>query len=109
MLKLSRCLMSFFTLISASVVTNLVAQNPVALPEAVVTSGNARFTVLTPEMVRIEYSDKGVFEDRATFAIQNREMESVPVFETAEDSEFLYIKTSKLKGYKSENYTCFCR
>lgn len=96
MLKLPRCLISVFTLISVSVVTNLVAQNPVALPEAVVTSGNARFTVLTPEMVRIEYSDKGVFEDRATFAIQNREMESVPVFETAEDSEFLYIKTSKL-------------
>ena len=69
MLKLPRCLISVFTLISVSVVTNLVAQNPVALPEAVVTSGNARFTVLTPEMVRIEYSDKGVFEDRATFAI----------------------------------------
>ena len=39
--------------------------NPQANPEAVVTSGKARFTVLTPEMIRIEYSDKGCFEDRA--------------------------------------------
>ncbi len=32
--------------------------NPVASSDAVVTVDKARFTVLTPEMVRIEYSDK---------------------------------------------------
>ena len=54
--------------------TSLMAQteNPVADPSAVITSGKARFTVLTPEMIRIQYSDRNLFEDRATFAIINR-------------------------------------
>lgn len=70
--------------------------NPQAPSEAIVVSGNARFTVLTPEMIRIEYSDQGVFEDRATFTIQNRQMESVPNYSTTEDSQYLYISTEKL-------------
>ena len=73
------------------------AQNKVAREEATVRSGNARFTVLTPEMIRIEYSDKGVFEDRATFAIQNREMDVVPSFTQKEDNDFLYIETNRIK------------
>lgn len=47
-------------------------------------------------MIRIEYSETGNFEDRATFTIQNREMESVPSFTKTEDDEFLYIETEKL-------------
>lgn len=43
--------------------------NPVANPEAVVTEGTVRFTVLTPEMIRIEYSPSEKFEDRATFTL----------------------------------------
>ena len=77
--------------LSLSVATAIQAAGPVANPEAVVVAGNARFTVLTPEMIRIEYSDKGKFEDRATFAIQNRDLESVPAFKKSEDGEFLYI------------------
>ena len=48
--------------------------NPMAHPDAVVRSGKARFTVLTPEMIRIQYSDRALFEDRATFAIVNRRL-----------------------------------
>lgn len=58
----------------------VASQNPVARKEAIVNAGNTRFTVLTPEMIRIEHSDRGEFEDRATFAIQNREMDVVPPF-----------------------------
>lgn len=76
---------------------NVVAQNPQAPREAMVVSGNARFTVLTPNMIRIEYSDKGQFEDRATFTIQNRQLESVPKFKTIEDDNYLYITTNKVK------------
>lgn len=72
------------------------ADSPVARPDAVVRSGNARFTVLTPEMVRIEYSDKGAFEDRATFTVQNRQIGDVPRFTTKEDGDYLYISTDKL-------------
>ena len=82
--------------LSLSVATAIQAAGPVANPEAVVVAGNARFTVLTPEMIRIEYSDKGKFEDRATFAIQNRDLESVPAFKKSEDGEFLYITTDRL-------------
>lgn len=71
------------------------AENPAANPKAIVESGNARFTVLTPEMIRIEYSDKGVFEDRATFTIQNRDLD-VPGFKKKEDNNFIYITTDKL-------------
>ena len=69
--------------------------NPVANQAATVISGNARFTVLTPEMIRIEYSENSVFEDRATFTVVNRNLE-VPSFEKTEDNEYLYINTGKL-------------
>jgi len=83
-------------LASASAYT-AVAYNPVAPAEAVVNATNARFTVLTPEMIRIEYSDKAVFEDRATFAVINREMNVVPEYSTNEDADFIYISTDKLE------------
>ena len=66
--------------------------NPVADPDAVVQSGNMRFTVLTPQMIRIQYSSKKVFEDRATFAVVNRRL-PVPAFTTSEEDGYLYIKT----------------
>lgn len=69
--------------------------DPVANPKAVIEAGNARFTVLTPEMIRIEYSDKGLFEDRATFSVVNRNLE-VPRFKKSEDKDYIYINTPKL-------------
>ncbi len=84
-------------LVGSMTTADVMAQNPVAPQEAVVNAGNARFTVLTDEMIRIEYSDKGVFEDRATFTVQNRCMPMVPEYAKSEDSEFLYINTAKLK------------
>ena len=67
--------------------------NPVADPAAVVISGNARFTVLTSKMIRIEYSSTKQFEDRATFAIVNRRL-PVPSFTTEESDGYLYIRTT---------------
>ncbi len=61
--------------------------DPVANPEAIVQSGNMRFTVLTPQMIRIQYSSKKVFEDRATFAVVNRKL-PVPAFTTSEEGEY---------------------
>ena len=66
-----------------------------AHPDAVVRSGKARFTVLTPEMIRIQYSDCSLFEDRATFAIVNRRL-PVPAFTAVEKDGYLEIKTSAL-------------
>ena len=39
---------------AASLALSAAGHNPVANPEAVVTQGVVRFTVLTPEMIRIE-------------------------------------------------------
>ncbi len=69
--------------------------DPMANPEAVVTSGRARFTVLTSRMIRIQYSTKELFEDRATFAVINRNL-PVPDFSTREENGFLYIETGQL-------------
>lgn len=84
----------FLLLSGATALRGENAADPKANPRAVVTNGNARFTVLTPEMIRIEYSDKGIFEDRATFSIINRNLD-VPQFTTSEDATFLYIEQTK--------------
>jgi alpha-glucosidase len=56
------------------------ANNPVADPKAVVTFGKARFTVLTPELIRMEWAADGKFEDHASFVFLNRRL-PVPKFE----------------------------
>ena len=73
----------------------LAADDPVADPAAVVTSGRARFTVLTNRMIRIQYSATSRFEDRATFAVVNRKL-PVPQFTTREADGYLYIETDAL-------------
>lgn len=98
-MKTNLRLLSAVTLVAAGVIAIPLAdasENPVANRDAVVEAGNARFTVLTPEMVRIEYSDKACFEDRATFAIINRYLD-VPHYTAKEDNEFIYIVTDKFK------------
>ena len=69
--------------------------NPAAHPQAVVREGKARFTILTPELIRIQYSNKEQFEDRATFAVVNRRL-PVPPFTTEKKDGYLYIKTQAL-------------
>ncbi|MDR0546732.1 MAG: glycoside hydrolase family 31 protein [Dysgonamonadaceae bacterium] len=70
--------------------------NPVANPAVVVISGNMRFTVLTPEMIRIEYSTQQQFEDRASFIVVNRNLPA-PAFTTRTENGFLHITTGKLQ------------
>ena len=69
--------------------------NPLAQEEAVVTSGNARFTILTPRLIRIQYSASKLFEDRATFAVVNRRL-PVPHFTTTTEDGYLIIRTDSL-------------
>ena len=74
--------------------------NPVADPKAVVTFGNARFTVLTPELIRMEWAADGKFEDHASFVFLNRRL-PVPKFEIQKkeisDDQILVIQTAALK------------
>ena len=69
---------------------------PVADPRAVVTIGSARFTVLTPELIRMEWASDRKFEDHASLAFLNRRL-PVPTFthETAPEGNSV-IKTGAL-------------
>jgi alpha-glucosidase (family GH31 glycosyl hydrolase) len=83
-------ILSFFMAVSPLKAEEVL--DPVADPAAVITSGNARFTVLTSRMIRIQYSSTAQFEDRATFAIVNRRL-PVPQFTTETADGYLYIRT----------------
>lgn len=65
---------------------------PKAAKEAIVQGERYRFSVLTPQMIRMEYSENGVFEDRATMTVINRQF-PVPEFRVIEEEEHLEIIT----------------
>ncbi len=69
---------------------------PKADAAAMVASGQARFTVLTPALVRMEFDPEGRFEDRASFAFVNRRL-PVPVFTVTRHDGRLVIQTEMLK------------
>ncbi len=76
------------------------ADNPVADPKAVVTTGHARFTVLTPQLIRMEWWADGKFEAHASCVFITRKL-PVPEFKTSsmqlgEGSSTLTIGTSSL-------------
>ena len=85
-----------FLFLSISIISGFSENNPVADPNAMVTSGNMRFTLLTPEMIRIEWSGKQIFEDRASFVVVNRRL-PVPSYTTNTSDGYLYITTDKLE------------
>ncbi|MBN1979403.1 MAG: DUF5110 domain-containing protein [Anaerolineae bacterium] len=68
---------------------------PLANPKSVVAGERARFTVLTPRLVRLEWSETGVFEDRATYAFPTR-YGPAPGFESRVDGAALVIDTGAL-------------
>ena len=92
---LYRTILCLLSLLAFHSVKAVEANNPIAHPSAVIQLGNARFTVLTPEMIRIQYSDRQLFEDRATFGVINRRL-PVPLFTTFQNDSIFVIKTNKL-------------
>jgi alpha-glucosidase len=71
--------------------------DPVADPRAIVLFGHARFTVLTPELIRMEWSAENKFEDHASFVFINRHL-LVPEFskEVTSDGHTLTLRTTAL-------------
>jgi hypothetical protein len=68
---------------------------PVARPQAVVTGPNVRFTVLAPRLLRLEYSPRNDFEDRASQAFWYRQ-QPVPDFQAKGAPERIEISTEFL-------------
>ncbi len=90
---MKRILFVFFV----SLVTALTAfaesvDNPKAAEEAVVVAGNARFSVLTSQLIRMEWSENGAFEDRASLTFINRNL-PVPEFKVKKAGKKVTIKT----------------
>ena len=68
---------------------------PKASEDAQVVFGNARFTVLTPRLIRMEWSADSKFEDRATLGIVNRNLE-VPPFDVKKSRSKVVIRTADM-------------
>ncbi|HEY9547492.1 MAG TPA: TIM-barrel domain-containing protein, partial [Solimonas sp.] len=62
---------------------------------AIVRDGAARFTVLTPTLIRLEYADDERFEDGATQTVLSREL-PVPAFRTHVENGERIIETDAL-------------
>ena len=87
---------TFFTMAAVTICAALSAQNnPVAYGKGVVVVGNARFTVLTDRLLRMEWAQDGKFEDNATLAIINRNL-PVPSFTASPKGNGVQIKTKSL-------------
>jgi len=48
--------------------------NPIANKESVIVEGKARFTVLAPQLIRMEFDTLKKFEDRASLSFVNRNL-----------------------------------
>lgn len=74
--------------------------DPVANAKAEVVLGNARFTILTPQLIRMEWSADGKFQDHASLVFINRRL-PVPEFEQhirdKDGKKTLTIRTSALR------------
>ena len=96
MKRLLTTLILAFSTIAVLFATSTDNAVPRANEKAVVLAGsNARFTVLTPQLIRMEWSEDGVFEDRASLTFINRNLD-VPQFKVTKTSKKVVIKTSDL-------------
>jgi alpha-glucosidase (family GH31 glycosyl hydrolase) len=75
-------------------VTDL-GRNPVAHRGAVVRSGDAEFTLLFPNVVRMQWSEDGRFTNQATTLFINRR-EPVPLHRVVRRNGWLIIRTARL-------------
>jgi len=69
--------------------------DPQPKPDAVVTALHVRFTVLTTQMIRMEYSPNGQFEDHPSQAFWYRNL-PVPEFDAPANENFVEIETTHL-------------
>jgi len=66
-----------------------------AKQNATVVAGDARFEVLAPDVIRLEYSPTGSFLDQPTFNVLDRDFQ-VPPYSTSSSGGWLTIKTSSM-------------
>ena len=79
-----------------------VGKNSIANPKSIVKGDKYRITLLSDSLLRLEYSENGIFEDRATEHVFNRKFE-VPKFEVMEDASMITIVTEFYKVFYIKN------
>jgi len=72
-----------------------IATRPISKSESVIQGDKYRFTILTPQLIRLEYQEEAKFEDRATQSIINRDFPT-PTFRIVEEEDKLEIYTDSL-------------
>ena len=70
--------------------------NPKSREDAIIKGDTYRFTVLCDRLIRIEYNKDGIFEDRATQAVINRDF-CVPEFAVSHTEDSLKITTGRIE------------
>ena len=75
---------------------------PAAENQNMVTGKCYRFTVLTPSLIRLEYSPEGIFEDRASQTVFYRDFPKT-AFETRKENGMLTLQTQALTIRYLEN------
>ena len=75
---------------------NIDFKSAVAGVKSVVSGDKYRFTVLSPRVIRLEYSEDGVFLDKPTQLILHRNLPR-PDFKVADNAHFLEISTKYFK------------
>ena len=66
--------------------------NVIADKNSIILGKKFRFTILTERLIRLEYSEQGIFEDRATSLVVNRKF-SVPEFFVTHSEQLMEVKT----------------
>jgi alpha-glucosidase len=89
------CLLLSTTIAAAETAAPEASYRAAADPKAVVVADHARFTVLTPQMIRMEWAADGRFEDRPSFVFVNRLL-PVPDFKIVRDRNNVDIETGAL-------------
>ena len=78
---------------------------PVCREEAVIQGEKYRISILTPWLFRLEYSEEGHFEDRATQCVQNRNF-PVPEYQILEtENELKVITEGVLLRYDKQKFS----
>jgi len=77
-----------------------------ALTTNIVTDGNARFTILSPTLIRLEYAADGALDDGATFNVVNRNF-PVPSYTTQVVGGWREIQTSNILLRYQQNSGAF--
>ena len=73
-----------------------IKTNGVCNPKSIVQGDKYRISILTESLMRLEYNENGIFEDRATQTVVNRNFPEVS-FEVKETEDLLVVYTKYLE------------